>query len=283
MAGLTTVVCFGAGCAVSKKTKVEPALIRPAMDATLPELVERYNRFATAVRSVNLTVELRPVAGSTYSGVIEEYHQIRGFILAQRPSSIRMIGQAPVVSKNIFDMVSDGETFHIFIPPKNKFIVGPANLERPATKPIENLRPQHLIDALFWKELTAQATLFIEELDASPERYYVLTELRGSVSPEIARKIWFDRIDLQVARVQTFAAGGRMVTDVKYADWQAAPPATAFPYQIDMRRPHDDYSLGITVTKVSLNEEIAADRFKLEQPAGTELVRVTEAPRKEGK
>ena len=67
---------------------------------------------------------MSPVAGSAYTGVIEEYHDVGGFILAARPAMIRVIGQAPVVSKDIFDMVSDGQTFRIFIPSKNSFLIG---------------------------------------------------------------------------------------------------------------------------------------------------------------
>ena len=104
---------------------------------------------------------MKLTAGSAYSGVIEQYHEVNGFILAARPADIRVIGQAPVVSKNIFDMVSDGSTFSIYIPSKNKFIVGPANLERRAEKPIENLRPQHLVDALFWPVIADQDASFI--------------------------------------------------------------------------------------------------------------------------
>ena len=41
--------------------------------------------------------------------------------------------------------------------------------------------------------------------------------------------------------------------------------------------PHDDYKLEIRVKKVTLNEPISDDRFHLEQPPGTELVKVGEA------
>jgi outer membrane lipoprotein-sorting protein len=50
---------------------------------------------------------------------------------------------------------------------------------------------------------------------------------------------------------------------------------------IQIDRPHDDYRLDLQVSKLTLNEDIPADRFKLEQPAGSELVRVGEdAPEK---
>jgi outer membrane lipoprotein-sorting protein len=44
-----------------------------------------------------------------------------------------------------------------------------------------------------------------------------------------------------------------------------------------MQRPHDDYKLEIKVKKVSLNESISDDRFQLQQPSGTELVKVGES------
>ncbi len=237
--------------------------------------MEQYNQQARAVRSLNAAVNLNPVTGSTYTGVIEDYHDVTGFILAQRPASIRMIGQAPVVAKNIFDMVSDGETFRIFIPSKNKFVVGPTELERPAKQPIENLRPQHLLDALFWKELPAGRTMLFEEFDLSPYRYYILTEVREANGEEIARKIWFDRADLNIARIQIYGARGRLAADIRYADWQPAGELR-YPRHIWLVRPHDDYQLEVRITKLTLNEDIAADRFRLDQPPGTELVRVGE-------
>lgn len=266
-----------AGCTKSTKTKVPAAEIRPALEATAEQLLERYNQQARAVRSLNAAVELNPVAGSTYSGVIEDYRDIRGFILAQRPSNIRVIGQAPVVAKNIFDMVSDGETFHIFIPSKNKFITGPAEFERPSQKPIENLRPQHLLDALFWPEIPAGLMVLNEEFEAPPERYYILTEVRGASSsrPEIARRVWFDRADLSIARMEIFGARGRLLSDIRFADWQPLGDVS-YPRTIRVRRPRDDYQLEIRITKLTLNEAIAPERFKLEQPAGSELVRVGE-------
>jgi outer membrane lipoprotein-sorting protein len=51
---------------------------------------------------------------------------------------------------------------------------------------------------------------------------------------------------------------------------------SVFPRALRIDRPHDDYRLDLQITKVTLNVEIPADRFKLDQPAGSELVRVGE-------
>jgi hypothetical protein len=236
---------------------------------------------------VNATVELTPTTGSKYSGVIEEYHEVKAFLLAQRPAYIRMIGQAPVIGKTIFDMASDAESFQVSIPSKNKFLVGAVALERTSNKPIENLRPQHLLDALLWTEIRKEEAVLFEEFNDERARYYVLTVLRGGYRTEVLRKIWFDRADLQVARLEEFGPKGILLSDVRYSDWeplivdQEQPSGTpsgfaSFPRMIQIDRPHDDYRLDLHITKLQLNEAIPADRFKLQQPAGSELVRVGE-------
>ena len=271
-----------AGCAVSKKTIVKPVPGAPQalQTADRAQLIARYNILAGAVHSLNATVEMKLTAGSAYSGVIEQYHEVNGFILAQRPASIRVIGQAPVVAKDIFDMVSDGETFHVFIPSKNKFIEGPASFERAAAKPIENLRPQHLVDALFWTPVKDDQPVLFEEAEEDSGQYYVLTVERNDAAEsssaadwEIARKIWFERAGLSVSRVETYGSGGKVNSDVRYADWQQTGGAE-YARKIAVARPGEGYTLVLTITKLTVNEPIAADRFVLPQPAGSELVRV---------
>ncbi len=286
---LATVAGISCGCrgAIKRTHNVAVLQIAVAKDATREELIERYNLMARGVKTLNATVELKPTAGSKYSGVIEEYHEVKAFLLAARPANIRMIGQAPVIGKTVFDMASDGETFRISIPSKNKFLVGAVALERASSKPIENLRPHHLLDALLWPEIRKEEAVHGREFNDETARYYVLTVLRGGYQTEVLREIWFDRADLQVARLQTFGPKGALLSDVRVSDWQpligdqehaTGSPAglTAFPRAIRIDRPHDDYRLELQITKITLNEEIPAERFKLEQPAGSELVRVGE-------
>jgi outer membrane lipoprotein-sorting protein len=288
---LATLVSFSCACSgskIKKTTTLSPNSKPVVRDATREELLDKYNEIARAVKSVNATVELKPTAGSKYSGVIEEYHEVKAFLLAQRPASIRMIGQAPVVGTTVFDMASDGETFRVYIPSKTKFILGSVALERSSDKPIENLRPQHLLEALLWPEIRKEESVLFEEFNDETARYYILTELRGGYRTEILRKVWFNRADLQVSRLQSFGPKGVLLSDVHVSDWQplvsdqeihasAAPGGlTAFPREIHIDRPHDDYRLDLQITKLSLNEPLPADRFKLDQPPDTELVRVGE-------
>src|SRR6202142_1546623 len=172
---------FCCGCAVRQTIAVKPAQAAVSLKtAAKSDLIGRYNRLADSITSINASVTIQLTSGSSYSGVIEQYHEINGFILAQKPSDIRVIGQVPFVGKNIFDMESDGKVFHIFIPSKNQFLEGPANLERPSSKPIENLRPQHLTDAIFWEPIPAGTPVLFEEQTTThtPLSFYVLTVVR---------------------------------------------------------------------------------------------------------
>jgi hypothetical protein len=283
LATLTAISCgCGSGRVVTNHTVLTQKPV--AKDATREELLEEYNLKARGTETLNATVELKPTAGSKYSGVIDEYHEVKAFLLAERPAEIRVIGQAPVIGTTVFDMASDGETFRVSIPSKKKFLVGPVAVEHASSKPIENLRPQHLLDALLWPEIRKEEAVTIREFNDENARYYILTVLRGGYQVEVLREIWFDRSDLQVAHILTFGPRGVLLSDVHLGDWQ--PPDSAagtlngaalFPRAIRIERPHDDYKLDLQVTKVTINEEIPAERFKLEQPPGSELIRVGEA------
>jgi outer membrane lipoprotein-sorting protein len=286
-----TALLFVSGCSVSHTTVVKPSQVPAALQtATKAQLLDKYNRQADSIRSVNLSVKMKLIGGSNYSGVIEQYHEVSGFMLAAKPANIRVIGQAPVVGKNIFDMVSNGEEFHVFIPSKNDFIVGPTKLQRPSKKPVENLRPQHLVDALLWTPVSDRAPVLFEQANETQARFYVLTVLRraspsnadapnSNPSPadefEIAQKIWFNRADLDVSRIETYAPDGVLASDDRYSNWDAFGEIH-YARQIDVARPGDDYQLQITIVKATFNEPIAPDHFILAQPPGTQLIRVGE-------
>jgi outer membrane lipoprotein-sorting protein len=285
-----TLAALSGGCAanggVSKKIDIPKNVRAVAQEATRQELLDKYNAFASSVKSLRATVELKTTAGSTYSGLIQEYHEVKAFLLAARPANVRMVGQAPVIGKTIFDMASDGKEFHVWLPTKNKFLAGEVALERSSDKPLENLRPQHLLDALLWQEIRKEETVLLEEFNDENSRYYVLTVLRGGYSTEIFRKIWFDRADLNVVRLQSYGPKGVLLSDVHFSNWEplvaqtvmASAPASApqaFPRALRIDRPHDDYRLDIQVSKIDLNFELTADRFQLSQPANSELIRVT--------
>lgn len=267
-----------AGC-ISRTRRVAPpaGAPLPALEASKTELIERYNRQAEAVRGLHAAASLEAETGSAFVGVIKQYRQVSALLLAQRPAYLRVVGQAPVVGTDLFDMVSDGATFRMYVPSKHEFLTGPARLERPGKRTLENLRPQPIFDALLWPAIAPGAFVTIEEevVEQPPSRDYVLTVLRGQgPSLAIRRRIWFDRSNLRVSRVETYGPNGRLDSDVRYGDWRAAEGEMEFPRRIALSQPNENYRLEIDLTRLTLNAPVPASRFRLEQPAGTKLVEV---------
>ena len=286
----------GCGAATVKKTEKLPAeKILPLRTASLEELLTRLEEQEAAIVSINAVAVLVPSTGSAYSGVIEEYHDLRAFLLAQRQPAaaagdgrderrqVRVVGQAPLVRKTIFDMAADEAGFRVLLPTKNKFIVGSNEIRRPRQKAIENLRPQHLFDAVFFPGPNPSAPHLLEENEFDAQRFYAVSEIAAGGGGRwwLARKWWFDRSGLALARAQRFLPDGRLVSDVHYAGWEAG--TAPYPRQIVLVRPQEDYRLKLVIKEIRLNEALAPEKFRLEQPADTELVDLNEEEPPEGR
>jgi len=277
----------GFACKVKDTSTLPQEKVLALQTATLAELLARIEKAAGAMTSLNAEAEMAPATGSEYSGVIEEYHDAKAFVLAQREYQatddpredsvyhVRLIGQAPIVRKTVFDMVANDREFRIYLPTKNKFIVGPATLDRRSEKPIENLRPQHLVEALFIPAPWANTPHLLEENEFDGLRYYGVSEIVLDEAGQaiLHRKWWFERSGLELVRVQRFGTKGELVSDVRYADWRDES-GVRYPHQIELARPQDDYRLTLRFKKMTLNQPVAPEKFVLEKPEGAELVEV---------
>jgi outer membrane lipoprotein-sorting protein len=280
--GLIALLLATPGCAVRKVTHVHiPGQTVPALDANLAELVAKINAWSGAIQTMTATVDLEPTAGSVYTGVIKEYHDVKGFVLLQTPSTLRMQGQAPVVRTNIFDMVSNGEEFRLSIPTKQKFIIGKTSFQHPAKNALENLRPQHILQALLVPPVDAEhETTYREKADHRMEakRFYVVTVIEPQTNRHLIlrRKVWFDRTDLELARVQFYDPDGTCTEDVEYSNYQDFKEIH-YPTHIKLNRPEDDYEVTLTIEKATFNEPIPAEKFELKKPDGVELIDLSAA------
>jgi outer membrane lipoprotein-sorting protein len=237
------------------------------------------NAWSAGIRTLVATVDLEPTTGSVYSGVIKEYHDVKGFILFEKPTLIRMVGQAPIIRTQIFDMASDGKQFRVYVAPKEKFIVGNTESTRPAKNSLETLRPQHIVEALLVPPLDpARESYFREEGEENDRRYYVLTVLEPGADRELSlkRKVWFDRTDLAITELQVYGRQGAYSEDVRYAGYQDFE-GVRYPTQIQIRRPIEDYRLTISILKATFNQPIEPEKFELEKPKNAELVDLTAA------
>jgi outer membrane lipoprotein-sorting protein len=266
---LLAVVAGGWGCALKRTVHVSPPqAVAPPKQASVAELVRDVDAWSDRINTLVATVDFKPTTGSIYSGVIQEYHDVHGFILLKKPSMIRIIGQAPVVGTEIFDMVSDAAEFRLYIPSKNKFIVGKTAYQAPAQNALENLRPQHILSAVLISPID-QATekFFVEETQTPAHQYYILTVVKPTKTGglDLSRKVWFDRSDLEISQVALYGPGGALLEGVHYAEYRNFQQIE-YPAEITVDRPADGYTLSISIASAKFNQPIPPEKFVLKKP-----------------
>jgi len=258
----------------------------PLQTATQPQLVDRLNSEADAIHTMNASVEIATSVGGAKKGRVTEYSAINGFILAEKPAMLRMIGLMPIVRNRAFDMVSNGQTFELWIPPKNRFIVGSNEVTKPSANTLENLRPQIILDALLFQPVQTDEIAVVEARmqtvvdEQSKKRLeqpnYVLDIIRQDASSGgwyLSRKIYFDRSDLLPYRQLLFNKQGTIATDAHYGNFKDFG-GIHFPTHIVIQRPEEEYTVGIKVLKMTLNQPLKPEQFVLEQPEGAQVVRL---------
>src|ERR1700689_2785394 len=129
------------GCLFRSRIVDRPMSTAPLKSATQEQLIEYVNTQASLIHSMQATVDIDTSVGGEKKGKVTDYQEIRGYVLARKPSMLRMIGLLPIVRNRAFDMVSDGLDFKLWIPPKNRFVIGRNDIETQSPdKPLENLR-----------------------------------------------------------------------------------------------------------------------------------------------
>jgi outer membrane lipoprotein-sorting protein len=254
----------------------------PLKSATQQELIDYINSQAAKIQSMQATVDINTSVGDQKSGKITDYQEIRGYVLARKPAMLRMKGLLPVVRNTAFDMVSDGQNFKVWIPPKNKFVIGSnSEVSFQPEKRLENLRPQAIYDALLPREIGPDEIAVLENsyetvLDSKRHRVeqpdYELAVIRkGPNGWYLSRKIMFSRTDLRPHRQMIYDQNGNVVTDAKY-DKYTDYGGIEFPSTIEIERPQEDYDITLNIVKLELNKPLKDDQFALEQPPGAEVV-----------
>src|SRR5947209_758096 len=137
----------------------------PLKSATQQELIDFINSQAAKIKTMQATVDIDASVGGEKKGKVVDYQEIRGYVLARKPAMLRMIGLLPIVRNRAFDMVSDGAQFKLWIPPKNKFVIGSNNVSHPSPNAMENIRPQHIYDALLLRAIDPQNEIAVMNSD----------------------------------------------------------------------------------------------------------------------
>jgi outer membrane lipoprotein-sorting protein len=257
----------------------------PLKTATLEELVGAINTQSSKIHTLNATADIAAASGGSKKGKITEYKEVKGYILVRQPNMLRMIGLMPIVRNRAFDMVSDGSSFKLWVPPVNKYVVGNNAVVHPSQKPLENLRPQHIYDALLLHAIDPEHDIAV--LEQSNQRirdpktkkqvlepdYVVDVISRTDHAWYLSRRITFSRVDLRPIRKRVYDQNGYLATDAAYFDFKDFD-GLVFPATIRIWRPQEEYSVTLRIEKITINQPLTDEQFELNQPPGSQLVQL---------
>ena len=276
------------GCLFRSRKVERRVSTAPLQRATQEQLVDAINVQAARIRTMQATVDIDTSVGGASKGRVTDYKEIRGYVLARKPAMLRMIGLMPIVRNKAFDMVSDGQQFKLWIPPKNRFVIGKNDVQiANPNQPLENVRPQNLYEALMIREIDPEKEIAVldngtetlvdakRHLIEQPDYEVLVIRKVKSSGWFLSRKIVFSRTDLKPHRQFVYDEQGEIVTDVRYGEYQEYD-GISFPAQTEIERPKEEYDITLKIVKLELNKPLTDEQFELQQPPGAEVVRLGE-------
>ena len=270
------------GCLLRTRPVEDQYSKAPLKESTQQGLIDAINQQAEVIHTLKATVDIDSSAGGMKKGHVTDYKEIRGYVLAKKPDYLHMIGLMPFVRTTAFDMVSDGREFKLWIPPRNKFVIGENQISTlNVNQPMENIRPQNIYDALLIRHIDPNSEIAVLENgyetshDAKGHRVlqddYELTVIKKSGSGwALERKIIFSRTDLKPHRQFIYTDDGKVATDAKYAEYKDYA-GFSFPSRIEIYRPQEEYDITLNMLKVEINVPLTDEQFVLNQPPGAQV------------
>ncbi|MBB5344899.1 LolA family protein [Tunturibacter empetritectus] len=261
-------------------TRIVPKT-RPAdvvLNAELEDLLKQVDVRFNAAQTMNASVEIVATTGGGRQGKETQYPSFSGYIFLRKPQDLRVLLRVPFLGSVALDMVSDGKTWRLWVPRRNLAMTGTSEVTKPSTNGLENLRPAVFFDSLLIHGLGPDQVVsltqdtrviandknpkdLIEEPDYDLE---FLAQPRGQTAHTV-RVIHISRANLLPYQQDIYGPDGTVVTRAFYSNYQKFGD-TPFPMKIEIRRPQDQYTLTLTLTKLALNQKLEDDQFELRIP-----------------
>lgn len=266
------------GCLVHTRTVKQAKMPTTVLTATADDLIKSINQRCEAIHSLSATADFQATVGGPKHGKEKTYTSFTGYILLRKPESVRVIGLVPVLHTRAFDMASDGKTFKLLIPSKSRVIEGSNTVTKPSSNALENMRPNIFFDSLLIGCIAPDDLVTLTEenkTDLDPKTKQLLVQPNYNLTvmhtmpnsqqlvPE--RVIHFSRTDLQPVQEDIYDSKGAIQTQAVYG-----PIATygqeKFPGVVTIKRPLEEYQIQLTISKVTVNQELNDVQFNVEVP-----------------
>lgn len=257
---------------LSTTTKLPPPPV--LQTASRQQLVDTIQRIAS-IESMRAVIEVRLSVQTDDRQKEISYRDVRGALVTRRPRWIRTNAETPGGIARVYDMVSDGEQFQVYLPWRNRVYVGSTELTEISEQRAENIRPQHILEAIMLAPIQDERMLLLDIEVYGRSGFQVLHEVKPGEDGilRIRRKYWFGRSDLNLSRLMILNEDTELVTDAWYRDW-AEENGLVYPQFIQIERPKDGYTIELRILKPGLNEEIPIEAFDLGLPDDVEIERI---------
>jgi outer membrane lipoprotein-sorting protein len=248
------------------------------MSTSLDVMSRQLNSRYEAIQSMNASVSVMATTGGGLQGKEKDYTSLSGYIFMRKPENLRVLLRVPVLGSTAVDMVSDGKTFKLVIPPRNRAIEGTDEVTTPSKNGLENLRPSVFFDSMFVRGQGPNQILSMttdtrviesgkKKKDLIEEPAYdlqILAQPEGQIVRTL-RVVHINSTDLLPYQQDIYDKNGQVVTKAFYSNYELYGDIP-FPMIIQIVRPRDHYSLTVTITKLTLNQKLEDDQFELKIP-----------------
>ena len=281
--GLVTLAPALTGCLTHIRAvpKTRPAEV--VMSATLDQLLTQVDTRFNEIQSLNASVEIVASEGGSRQGQIKEFPSFSGYIFLRKPENLRVLMRVPLLGSQALDMVSDGKTWKLWIPPKKLAMTGTSDAASPTQHGLESLRPKVIFDSLLVRGLGPDQIVVLtqdsrilpdpkdkKQLIEEPDYELTILEPPQGKTAHALRVIHIGRSTLLPYQQDIYDQNGYVVTQAYYSNYQTFGDIP-FPMKIEIKRPQDQYGLAITITKLTLNQKLDDDQFEVKFPEGVQV------------
>jgi hypothetical protein len=159
-------------------------------------------------------------------------------------------------------------------------MTGTSEVADPSQHGLESLRPKVIFDSLLIHGLASDQIVVLtqdtriipdvknkKDLIEEPDYDLSMLEPPHGQTAHTVRVIHIGRSNLLPYQQDIYDRDGNVVTQAFYSNYQTFGDIR-FPMKIEIKRPQDQYTLTITITKLTLNQKLEDDQFELKIPDG---------------
>jgi outer membrane lipoprotein-sorting protein len=267
------------GCLVHTHTVLKTRLPNFVLSTSLDHLLNQVDERYSSVQSMTSSVQMNACTGGAKEGE-EKCVNFNGFIIVGKPENLNVILKVPLLGSDALDMVSDGKSFKMWMPPKDCAILGSDAVPTTQTG-MYSLRPAVIFDSLLIHGLGPDQVVSMTQDTWTPPQpknrkgiiedpdYDIefLSQPQGQ-NAHTLRVVHIDRVNLLPWRQDIYNAEGKVATQALYSNYQKFGDIM-FPTKIEIQRPLDELRLTITISKATFNQKMAEDQFNLDIPTNT--------------